>query len=42
MEMRGKKLIELRNGDMVEKPSRLIYANNLYIKNFGLDGSDVE
>lgn len=40
IEMRGKKLIDLPNGDTVEKPSKLVYANNLYVKNFGLDGSD--
>ncbi len=40
IEMRGKKLLELPNGDTVEKPSKLIYANNLYVKNIGLDGSD--
>ena len=34
---RGTKNVELPNGDIAQKPSRLIYANNKYTENFSLD-----
>ena len=35
--MRGEKEIELPNGDVVSKPSRLIYANKAYTNNFNIE-----
>ena len=33
----GTKLMDLPNGDTVEKPARVVYANRKYIDNFNLN-----